>query len=84
MRLRVFPRIAYPARDDPAARRYLEAAVWPELLESAAACGQAAGLSAAELDQVHELLTPGSAGYVLDEPGHYAVHPTILATGRSS
>jgi SAM-dependent methyltransferase len=80
--LRVFPRVGFPIDDDPTVRPYLESTVWPELLESAAACGADAGLSRAELDDLHKLLTPGTSQYVADEPGFFIVHPTILATGR--
>lgn len=80
--LHVIPRVAYPLDRDPTARPYLERTVWPELLEAAALRGHDAGLSAEELAEVRELLTPGGPRYVLDEPGHYLVHPTLLVTGR--
>lgn len=54
---------------------YLET-VWPELLASADAHGLDAGLSATALGELHELLTPGSGAYILDEPGYYVMHPT--------
>lgn len=63
-------------------RPYLESTVWPELRESAAAHGAAAGLSTADLHDLRHLLTPGDPGYVIDEPGYFVVHPTLLATGK--
>jgi hypothetical protein len=63
-------------------RPYLESAVWPELPESAAAWGAQAGLTPAELSEVERLLTPGSPRYVVDRPGYFVMHPTVLATGR--
>lgn len=80
--LRVFPRVGFPVDDDPTVRAYLESAVWPELRESAAAHGADAGLSPADLDELRHLLTPSDPRYVLDEPGYFVMHPTILATGR--
>jgi hypothetical protein len=80
--LRVFPRVGFPIDDDPSVRPYLESTVWPELLESATECGSEAGITTAELGELHALLTPGTAHYVGDEPGFFVVHPTILATGR--
>jgi SAM-dependent methyltransferase len=82
VRLQVFPLVGFPADEDPRVRAYLESAVWPELLESAAAYGAAAGLSPAELEEVRALLTPGSPRYIMGEPGFFIVHPTIMATGR--
>lgn len=61
----------------------LESTVWPELRESADARGAQAGLLPDELDELDELLRPTSERYVIDEPGYYLVHPTILATGRA-
>jgi SAM-dependent methyltransferase len=80
--LRVFPRIGFPVDADPSVRPYLESAVWPELRRSAASHGRAAGMSDADIATATELLTPGGPRYVLDDPGYYLVHPTILATGR--
>lgn len=80
--LQVFPRIGFPADEDPTVRPYLEAAVWPELRESMAARGTDAGMSRAEIAEAEQLLTPGSPRYVLDRPGYYLVHPAILAAGR--
>jgi hypothetical protein len=77
----VFPRIGFPIDADPAVRPYLEQTVWPEMLQSATSCGPEAGMSPADLEEATELLTPGSPRYVLDEPGYYVMHPTILATG---
>lgn len=80
--VRIFPRIAFPLDRDPAARAYLETAVWPELRTSAAACGAEAGMSAADLEEADALLTPGGPRSVMDEPGFFVMHPTIVATGR--
>lgn len=80
--LRVFPRVGFPVDTDPTVRPYLESAVWPELHESAAERGAQAGFTPAELSEVEQLLTPGNPCYIVDEPGFFIVHPTILATGR--
>lgn len=80
--MHVLPRAGFPDGTDPTIRPYLEAAVWPELLQSAAACGREAGLSDAELDDVRTLLTPGSGRYIMDEPGFHIIHPAVLVTGR--
>ncbi|MCT2587194.1 hypothetical protein [Actinophytocola gossypii] len=69
-------RVGFPVDADPSVRPYLGSAVWPELRRSAA------GMSDADIAEAIELLTPGSPRYVLDDPGYYLVHPTILATGR--
>lgn len=82
VQVRVFPRVGCPVDADPTVRPYLEQAVWPELRQSAASHGRAAGMSDADIADAMELLTPGSSRYVLDDPGYYLVHPTILATGR--
>ncbi|WP_213450107.1 SAM-dependent methyltransferase [Rhizomonospora bruguierae] len=82
VRLRSYPRIGFPVDADPTIRPYLESAVWPELRESAARCGEQAGLTAAELSEVKQLLTPGNPRYVVDQPGFFIMHPTILATGH--
>ncbi|WP_255308316.1 SAM-dependent methyltransferase [Streptomyces marincola] len=81
VRVRVFPRIGFPTDEDPAVRAYLETVVWPELKEAATTRGADAGMSAAEIEQAVGLLTPGGPDYVLDEPGYYVVHPTLLVTG---
>jgi hypothetical protein len=31
---------------------------------------------------VERLLTPGNPQYVVDKPGYFVMHPTVLATGR--
>lgn len=82
VRLRVIPRVAFPITADPSARAYLETAVWPELLGSAESHGPQAGLSPADIAEARDLLTPGGPNYLLDDPGYYMVHPTLLATGR--
>lgn len=82
VQLRVFPRVGFPVDADPAVRAYLEQAVWPDLRQSATSHGRAAGMSDVDVEAAMELLTPGSSRYVLDDPGYYVVHPTILATGR--
>ncbi len=38
-------------------------------------------MSEAELARAVELMTPGSGGYALDEPGYYLTHPMLLVTG---
>jgi SAM-dependent methyltransferase len=80
--VQVFPRVVFPLDQDPEGCAYLETAVWPELRESAAACGAAAGMSAEDLTKADRLLTPGGPHYVMDEPGFFVMHPTILATGH--
>jgi hypothetical protein len=35
-------------------------------------------------DEAEQLLTPGNPHYVMDEPGIFVMHPTILATGRKT
>lgn len=77
----VFPRVGLATDDDPAVRAYLEATVWPELSESATARGIDAGLTQHELDHALHILSPGHPRYVMDEPGYFVLHPTILATG---
>ena len=79
--IQVFPRVGLPA-DDADVRPYLETAVLPELLQSATSCGRDAGMSPTDIAQAEELLSPDSPHYVLDQPGYYVVHPTILALGR--
>ncbi|WP_233160306.1 hypothetical protein [Pseudonocardia sp. MH-G8] len=37
-----------------------------------------------DVAELHALTTPGSPRYLLDDPGYYVLHPTILATGRRS
>ncbi|OCC14035.1 class I SAM-dependent methyltransferase [Streptomyces sp. PTY087I2] len=78
--LRVIPRIGFPADSDPSVRPYLEKVVFPELLEAARSAGQKAGMSAEEVREAEELMSPGPR-YVLDDPGYYVVHPTLLVTG---
>ncbi|AUS77037.1 class I SAM-dependent methyltransferase [Actinoalloteichus sp. AHMU CJ021] len=82
IRVQVFPRVAFPVDDDPTARPYLERVVWPELLEAARSRGAEAGLGDEDIRLLGTLLTPGGQGYVLDDPGYYLVHPTLLVTGR--
>ena len=36
----------------------------------------------ADLARTADLLDPGSPSYILDEPGYFVMHPTVLATGR--
>lgn len=80
--LTMCPRICFPVDADPTLRPYLEQAVWPELRKTAADHGAAAGLSTAEVDEIHQLITPGDPHYILDEPGYFYVLPATLATGR--
>ncbi len=80
--MQVFPRVGFPIDADPAVRPYLEAVVWPELRHAAARCGGDVGLTPDDLAQVDALLTPGSADYVMNDPGFFIMHPAVLATGR--
>ncbi|MDT0269037.1 class I SAM-dependent methyltransferase [Streptomyces sp. DSM 44915] len=80
-RVELLPRVAFPLAADPTARPYLERVVWPELLDAARNRGREAGMSEAELARAVELMTPGSGGYALDEPGYYLTHPMLLVTG---
>ena len=80
--LTIHPRVCFPVDADPTLRPYLEHCVWPHLQKLAANYGAAAGLSAAEVDEIQRLTTPGHPDYILDEPGYYYVLPTTLATGR--
>lgn len=83
MTLSVLPRVATQvSTTDPAAHAYLEAVVWPEILESVGSCGTDVGMTDEEIAYLRRLLTPGDPAYVLDEPGHFVVHPTLLVTGR--
>lgn len=82
MSLEVLPRVGFPVPDDTVVRRYLESAVLPEMLESMTACGADAGLDATDVRELRALLTPGDPRCVLDEPGYYVVHPTLLVSGR--
>ncbi len=80
--LDVFPRIALRIDTDRAARTYLDTVVWPPMWEAALACGPHVGMTEDDVTDLHALTTPGSPRYVLDDPGYYVLHPTILATGR--
>ncbi|MHA6628684.1 methyltransferase domain-containing protein [Pseudonocardia sichuanensis] len=80
--LDVFPRIGLRIETDRAARIYLDTAVWPQMWESALACGPQVGMTENDLSDLHALTTPGGPRYVLDDPGYYILHPTVLATGR--
>ncbi|QUX27686.1 class I SAM-dependent methyltransferase [Nocardiopsis akebiae] len=82
VRVDVFPRVGSPVDADPTVRPYLENVVWPEMRESVLKRGTDAGLSGEEVAGVERLLTPGHPDYVLDAPGYYMVHPTMLALGR--
>lgn len=76
-------RASFPVgRDERAVRAYLENAVWPDFRQSATDLGTAVGLSAAELQNISELLAPLHARYVVNQPGYYVVHPSLLITGR--
>lgn len=79
--LKVFPRVCFPVDTDPTVRPYLEHD-WPGARKIAATHGAEAGLSIAEVDELQRLLTPGDPNYVMDEPGYFAMFPTILVTGR--
>ncbi len=82
-RVRLVPRVVFPLEEDPTARPYLERVVWPELLDAAQECGREAGMSEAELERAVRLMTPGSDGYALDEPGYHLLHPMLLVTGTN-
>lgn len=79
----VLPRSAARIREtDPAALAYLEGVVWPEILESVSSRGADVGMPAVEVDRLRHLLDPDDPDYVLDDPGYFVVHPTLLVTGR--
>ena len=80
--LTMFPQVCFPVDSDPTLRPYLEQGVWPFLRNLATNHGATAGLSTAEVDEIHRLTTPGHPDYILDEPGYYYALPTTLATGR--
>ncbi|WP_077057453.1 class I SAM-dependent methyltransferase [Streptomyces sp. MP131-18] len=80
-RVRLMPRAVFPLEDDPTARPYLERVVWPELLDAAREQGREAGMSEEELARAVTLMTPGSDGYALNEPGYHLLHPMLLVTG---
>lgn len=80
--LTMHPRICSSVDADPTLRPYLEQGIWPFLRKTAAKHGTAAGLSAAEMDKIQRLTTPGHPDYILDEPGYFYVLPATLATGR--
>lgn len=80
--LDVFPRVALRIDTDRTLRSHLREAVWPQMWEVALACGPQVGMTESDLADLHALTTPGSPRYVLDEPGYYVLHPTVLATGR--
>lgn len=82
--LQVFPRVAFRLDIDRAARAYLERTVWTQMHDAVRSCGAEAGMSGADVDELHELTTPGSERYVLDDPGWFALQPTVLVTGRYS
>ncbi|MEZ3179586.1 methyltransferase domain-containing protein [Streptomyces pimonensis] len=82
VRLHVLPRVGFPADADPAVRPYLEKVVWPQLLAGARARGRDAGMTKEDIARAEALLTPGRPEYVVDEPGYYLIHPTLLVTGR--
>lgn len=80
--LRVFPRVAFRLEVDRAARVYLERTVWPQMQDAVRSWGAEVGMSGPDVDELHMLTTPGSARYVLDDPGWYALYPTVLVSGR--
>jgi SAM-dependent methyltransferase len=81
--LSMFPRICSSVDADPTVRPYLEYG-FPEVRRLAITHGVEAGLSAADVDEVQRLLTPGDPHYILDEPGYFVVLPATLVTGRRS
>lgn len=80
--LEVFPRVGLRIGDDRSATAYLETTVWPDMLESATARGRQVGMTAEDLRELRELVTPGAPRYVLDDPAHYVVAPTVLVAAR--
>lgn len=80
--LDVFPRIALRVDADRGARAHLEHTVWPQMWAAALACGPRVGMTEADVAELQALTTRGGSRYVLDDPGFYVLHPTILATGR--
>lgn len=66
--VRIFPRVGFPVDSDPTVRPYLEQTVFPELLESARSCGSEAGMSATDIADAEELLSPESARYLPSSP----------------
>ncbi|OKK02977.1 SAM-dependent methyltransferase [Streptomyces sp. CB02400] len=82
VQLHVLPRVGFPADADPTVRPYLEKVVWPQLLAGARARGKEAGMTKEDIARAEALLTPGRPEYVVDEPGYYLIHPTLLVTGR--
>lgn len=80
--LEAFPRVAFRSDVDRAARAHLESSVWPRMQAAVRACGEAVGMRTADVDELLTLTTPGDPRYVLDEPGWFALHPTVLVTGR--
>lgn len=81
--LKMFPRVCSSVHADPTVRPYLELK-WPGARQLLITHGAAAGFSAADVDELQRLLTPGDPNYILDEPGYFAVLPATLATGRRS
>lgn len=79
--LATFPRIGLRIDTDPAARTHLERTVWPRMRAAARTHGEQVGMTGSDLDELQALTTPG-LHYVLDQPGHYVLHPTTLVTGR--
>lgn len=79
--LAAFPRIAIRMETDGSARAHLTETVWPRMRAAAAACGAQVGMTAADVDELYALTTPGPR-YLLDDPGYHVLHPTVLATGR--
>lgn len=80
--LDVFPRVGLQLDTDRPIRPYLETVVWPQMWEAVLACGPQAGMTEADVTELHGLTTLGCRRYVLDDPGYYVLHPSVLATGR--
>lgn len=80
--LEAFPRVAFRLGIDRAARTHLETTVWPHMRAAARTCGASVGMSGDDVEELHALTSPGDPRYVLDEPGWFALHPTVLVTGR--
>lgn len=79
--LTMFPRVCFPIDTDPTARPHFEM-IGSIMRDITVAHGAVAGLSAAEVDEIQRLLTPGNPDYILDEPGYFIAHPATLSTGR--
>lgn len=77
VRISVHPLVGHAgAANWPAWRRYLEVAVWPDYLASAA------DGAAAEASTLHHLLRPDSSSYLADTAGYLALQPAMTVSAR--